>query len=139
MKLNLLVHTLSYCCLALSFATLTGCAGEQTTMLSPVDPDLIVHSSIGYLVVSSATEEYTDGSTMYYPHTDYTIYTKDGRYLKGIQNHLGLDDESPERVSLPAGSYVVHARSEIDGSVDVPVTIATGRTTTLNLEGSRRG
>ena len=76
---------------------------------------------------------------MYYPHSDYRLYTTDGHFIKTIHNSISRNDETPERVALPSGQYIVRAISEIDGPVEVPVTIATGRTTVVNLESSRRG
>lgn len=118
---------------------LGGCADENLTVLPPVGPEQLERSYAGYLSVYSATEEFNDGGTMYYPHSDYRLYTNDKHFIKMIHNSISGNDESPQRVILPSGQYIVHALSEIDGPVEVPVTIATGRTTIVHLESSRRG
>jgi hypothetical protein len=76
---------------------------------------------------------------MYYAHTDYKLYSAAGAFLKKIRNSIEKEDEIPERVSLPPGRYLVEAQSENEGIVRVPVIIAEGRTTVVNLEGDRRG
>ena len=93
----------------------------------------------GYLIVYSATEPYEDGEIMYYTHTDYDLYSSRGVFLKKIRNSIVRGDENPERVPLAPGRYLVQAESETDGIVRVPVIIADGRTTVVNLEGDRRG
>src|SRR2546425_645646 len=88
----------------------------------------------GRLVVYTATETHPDGdSTFYYPHTSYHIYTPDGKRFKWVENHIGLNDESPMLVTLPAGDFNVHALSDF-GPVIVPVLIKPGRTTEVNLD-----
>ena len=64
----------------------------------------------GYLKVYSASDVVRDGETRYFPHTAYVIYTNDGKLVKGVKNHRSADDEIPELVSLPAGSYTILAR-----------------------------
>ena len=93
----------------------------------------------GYLVVYSATEPFNDGDLMYYTHTDYELYSAAGRFLKKIRNSIVRGDETPERVPLAPGRYLVEAESEYEGIVRVPVIIADGRTTVVNLENDRRG
>jgi hypothetical protein len=45
-----------------------------------------------------------------------------------VENHISRSDEIPEVVALPAGAYMIEARSERDGYVRVPVVIkASGR------------
>jgi len=56
--------------------------------------------------------------------------------LKNVENHISRSDEIPEVVTLPAGSYVIEARSAMDGYVRVRVLIKAGRQTILNLESS---
>jgi hypothetical protein len=90
--------------------------------------------SQGSLEVSSATDEFNDGDLLYYPHSSYSIYTTDGKLFKSVENHISRNDEIPEVVALPAGSYIVDARSEKNGHVRVPVIIKAGKRTILDLE-----
>jgi len=89
----------------------------------------------GYLKVYSATDESNDGDLRYYPHSSYIIYTTDGKLVRTVENHVSSSDEAPDVVALPGGSYVVTARSERDGDVQIPVGVAPGQLTVLNLEG----
>ena len=65
----------------------------------------------GYLRVYSATDEFKDGDAWYFPHSSYAIYTIDGRLFKNVENHRSADDEVPEVVALPVGTYTIVARS----------------------------
>jgi len=90
--------------------------------------------SKGSLEVYSATDESSDGDLLYYPHSSYAIYARDGKLFKNVENHLSRSDENPETVLLPIGSYTVVARAEKGGYVRVPVMIRTGRRTVLALD-----
>src|SRR5262249_7393816 len=68
-------------------------------------------SGEGYLLVYSATDESSDGDLEYYAHSSYAIYTASGKFLRNVENHMSRSDEIPELVTLPAGSYIVEARS----------------------------
>jgi hypothetical protein len=94
---------------------------------------------IGYLIVYTATEPFNDGDLMYYTHTDYELYSGRGVFLRKIRNSIVKGDETPEKVPLAPGRYLVEAQSETNGVVRVPVIIADGRTTVVNLENDRRG
>jgi hypothetical protein len=87
----------------------------------------------GYLTVYSATDEFNDGGTPYYAHSSYAIYTMDGKLFKKVENHISRDDEIPELVALPAGYYLVEARSEKDGYIRVRVFMKAGQRTTVDL------
>ena len=88
----------------------------------------------GYLMVYSATDPFDDGDVLYYAHSSYAIYTTDGKLFKNVENHISRSDEIPETVTLPAGSYLIEARSEKDGYVRVRVGINAGRQTILDLD-----
>ena len=90
----------------------------------------------GYLVVYSATDRVNDGDTPYYPHSSYVIYTAEGKFIKNVENHISPSDEVPDRVMLPAGRYVVRARSEEKGYTRTDIVVRLGRTTILDLESS---
>ena len=90
--------------------------------------------SQGSLVVYSATDAFDDGGVPYYAHSSYAIYTTDGKLFKNVQNHISNNDEIPEVVTLPVGSYVIEARSESDGYVRLRVIIKAGRQTILDLD-----
>ena len=90
--------------------------------------------SQGSLVVYSAADAFDDGDVPYYAHSSYAIYTNDGTLFKNVENHMSRSDEIPERVSLPAGSYIVEARSANNGYVRVRVVIKPSRLTLLDLD-----
>ncbi len=124
---------------AASLALTTGCASDQkVTVLAPVGPDTphaTEGKTAGYLVVYSDTESpIMTSEVMYYPHSGYKIYDSRGSYVRFVANHVSSTDETPSRVSLPAGTYTIRARSEINGEVSVPVVIKSLRTTVVNLE-----
>lgn len=91
-------------------------------------------TTLGYLQVYSATDEFDDGGVPYYAHSSYAIYTNDGKLFKNIENHISRSDEIPEVVALPVGYYTVDARSQSQGYIRVRVAIKAGRRTTLNLD-----
>jgi hypothetical protein len=88
----------------------------------------------GYLKVYSATVKVNDGVLAYYSHSSYAIYTIDGELFKSVENHISRKDESPELVALPAGSYLVIARSNRQGDVGISVAIKAGQLTVLDLD-----
>ena len=88
----------------------------------------------GYLLVYSATDEVSDGDLPFNPHSSYLIYTPNGKLFKSVENHMSRSDEIPERVSLPAGFYIVEARSANNGYVRVRVVIKPSRLTLLDLD-----
>jgi hypothetical protein len=88
----------------------------------------------GYLKVYTAADEFDDGGVPYYAHSYYTIYTTDGKVFKKVENHISRSDEIPEVVALPAGAYMIEARSERGGYVRVPVVIKAGRRTIVDLD-----
>ena len=90
--------------------------------------------SRGSLVVYSATDPFDDGDVPYYAHSSYAIYTTDGKLFKNVENHITRSDEIPEVVTLPAGPYVIEARSERGGFVRVRIVITVGQQTILDLE-----
>ena len=111
--------------------------GKDPLSPSPVRPgnlDYRTELPQGYLKVYTATDEFDDGGVPYHAHSSYTIYTTDGKVFKNVENHISRNDEIPEVVALPVGSYTVEARSERDGYVRVPVVIKAGHRTILNLD-----
>jgi hypothetical protein len=97
-------------------------------------PDHSTRLAEGYLLVYSATDEFSDGDVVFNAHSSYLIYTTDGKSFKNVENHMSRSDEIPERVSLPAGSYIVEARSSNNGYVRVRVVIKPSRQTVLDLD-----
>jgi len=100
----------------------------------PGNWDYRTESRQGYLKVYSATDEVRDGDTRYFPHTSYVIYTIDGKLFKNVKNHRSSDDEIPELVSLPVGSYTIVARSLREGYVGMHVVIKEDQQTILHLD-----
>jgi hypothetical protein len=131
---------------ALFIAPLALCLGGSTTAqagdgnllfpgaVRPGNWDYHTESRQGYLKVYSASDEVRDGDARYFPHTSYVIYTIDGKFFKNVKNHRSADDEIPELVSLPVGSYTVVARSLRGGYVRVLVVIKEDQQTILNLD-----
>ena len=88
----------------------------------------------GYLLVYSATDEVSDGDVPFNAHSSYLIYTPNGKLFKSVENHMSRSDEIPDIVKLPAGSYIVDARSTNNGYVRVRVVIKPSRQTVLDLD-----
>jgi hypothetical protein len=97
-------------------------------------PDYGTGLAKGYLMVYSATDEVSDGELPFNPHSSYLIYTPDGKLFKSVENHMSRSDEIPDIVRLPAGSYIVEARSANNGYVRVRVVIKPSRQTVLDLD-----
>jgi hypothetical protein len=97
-------------------------------------PDHGTRLAEGYLMVYSATDEVSDGELPFNPHSSYLIYIPDGKLFKSVENHMSRSDEIPDIVRLPAGSYIVEARSANNGYVRVRVVIKAGRQTILDLD-----
>ncbi len=121
-------------------AIIGGCANEQVTVLHTVGPapsGTMQARATGALIVYTAVKAPQPigvSDTLYYPHTSYTLYDANGKFLRGVRNHIGAWDEEPERVSLPPGRYTISAESELQGSVKAPIIIQAGKTTVVNLQ-----
>ncbi len=75
-------------------------------------------------------------------HTDYAIYSVQGRLLQQVHNASAAEYAQPALVRLPSGRYslVVQAEEETGESLDlnIPVEVQPGRTTVVHLEGDWR-
>jgi hypothetical protein len=100
----------------------------------PGNWDYYPESKQGYLKVYSASDVVRDGDTRYFPHSSYVIYAIDGKLFKNVKNRRSADDEIPELVSLPVGSYIVQARSLRGGHVTTLVVIKEDQQTILDLD-----
>ena len=125
--------------LALCFggSTVAEAGGKDPLSPGPVRPgnlDYRTELPQGYLKVYSATDEFKDGDAWYFPHSSYAIYTIDGKLFRNVKNHRSADDEVPEVVALPVGTYTVVARSERNGYGHVLVVIKEGPQAILDLD-----
>jgi len=117
--------------------TVAQAGGKDPLSPGPVRPGNLDYRSQlpqGYLKVYSAIDKFNDGDAWYFPHSSYAIYTIDGKRFKNVKNHRFADDEVPELVALPVGTYTVVARSERDGYGHVLVVIKEGQQATLDLD-----
>jgi hypothetical protein len=123
--------------LALSFGGPTvAMAGQRDSSTGSIHTQLSGQPELpqGYLLVFSATDQFDDGGTLYYPHSSYSIYMADETFFKNVGNHISRSDEIPELVILPAGSYTILLRSENRGYIRLPIVIRAGRRTILDLD-----
>jgi len=129
----LLNFTVAAALLVPAFLTLPAHAGPVLPAVGPDSNDDQV--TCGYLKVYSRTEQTQWGeNTYYYPHTAYWIYNTSGKRIKTVANHDSSIDETPEKVSLSPGHYVVRAWSDDAGLVTVPVIVKLAETTSVHLE-----
>ena len=90
--------------------------------------------SQGSHVVYSVMDRFDDDDVTYYEYSSYAIYTINGKLFRHVENRVSSSDLIPEAVTLPAGSYVIEARSVTDIYVRVPIVIRAGRQTILDLD-----
>jgi len=107
---------------------------EAVTDKHGSDSSCGTESAQGYLQVYSAANEFKNGDERYFPHSAYTIYTIDGTLFKKVKNQRSGDDEIPEVVALPVGTYFVEARSQRGGYVGMLVVIKEGQESILDLD-----
>jgi hypothetical protein len=88
----------------------------------------------GYLKVYSAIDRFRDGDAWYFPHSSYAIYTIDGKLYENVRNHRSANDEVPEVVALPVGTYTVVARAERSGYASMLVAIKENEQVVLDLD-----
>ncbi len=117
---------------------LVGCATTPLA-LGPVGPGPASQSpnnndGNGQLEVFSAVVGFVSGNPAWYLHTDYSIYTPQGKPLQRVNNTVDSFSDAPRVVSLPPGLYVVVAQAKGQAQVKVPVLIKAGQTTTVNLD-----
>jgi hypothetical protein len=133
-RTKLLIVLFAFSCGSLMMAQ---AGGNESLFIGLVRSGTLDHGiglAEGYLLVYSATDEFSDGDLVFNAHSSYLIYTSDGKLFKSVENHMSRSDQIPERVSLPAGSYIVEARSANNGYVRVRVVIKPSRLTHLDLD-----
>jgi hypothetical protein len=134
LKITLLIVSLTFC-----FGSSTYGQPRDRNVLSPgpVRPGSLNGRTglpQGYLKVYLVTDEFSDGAAWYFPRSSFVIYTIDGKLVKDVKSQRFADDEIPEVVALPVGTYTVVARSKRDGYVRILVVIKEGQQTILDLD-----
>lgn len=121
---------------------LAGCAGSQHPLVldavGPAPAQQVAALPGGSLIVYSAFDSGEAGTTDFRDikrHTDYKIYSGDGRLLQVVHNHLNYGTADPTRVALPTGTYRIVAESNGSGTLTVPVAIVVNQETIIHLEG----
>jgi hypothetical protein len=133
-KTKLLIVLFAFSCGGLMMAQAQDTHSLFMGLVRSGPPDHGTRLAKGYLMVYSATDEVSDGDLPFNPHSSYLIYTPDGKLFKSVENHMSRSDEIPDIVRLPAGSYIVEARSANNGYVRVRVVIKPSRQTVLDLD-----
>ena len=133
-KTKLLIVLFVFSCVSLMMAQAEDTHSLFMGLVRSGPPDHGIRLAKGYLMVYSATDEVSDGELPFNPHSSYLIYTPDGKLFKSVENHMSRSDEIPDIVRLPAGSYIVEARSANNGYVRVRVVIKPSRQTVLDLD-----
>lgn len=96
-------------------------------------------AATGTLIVYTETYSVYDGGIYYYPHRGYEILTRHGAFLRRVENHRGDNDESPMKIDLPPGTYLVRPDTSRGTSPEFFVTIAPGKTTEFSVEELLKG
>ena len=133
-KTKLLIVLFAFFCGGLMMAQAEDTHSLFMGLVRSGPPDHGIRLAKGYLMVYSATDEVSDGELPFNPHSSYLIHAPDGKLFKSVENHMSRSDEIPDIVRLPAGSYIVEARSANNGYVRVRVVIKPSRQTVLDLD-----
>ena len=129
--------------LGAAFASLWLGSAAAAVALPPVGPNPSgpkSTTSSGALQVFSSrvleTGDYNQGAMdpAWLQHSGYYLYDLDGRLLRHVAENVGEYAQAPRHVILPAGQYILEARSTDYGWLKVPVTIKSGRNTNVHLD-----
>ena len=123
---------------ACAAATIACATSAETVVSTAVGPAEMrpLDTGTGKLVVYSAPRVTTVEQSRYPVHTPYALYDASGKMLREVDNRTGFFDSSPATLSLAAGRYAVKALAAGRGYVVVPVIIARGQTTIVDLDGT---
>lgn len=88
----------------------------------------------GTLMVYTETDPVYDGGIYYYPHRPYELLTRHGEPIRRVPNHRGENDETPMRVDLATGIYLIRLETAREGRAEFFVTIKAGKTTTVDVK-----
>ena len=121
---------------------LCGCSSIRSGLvLDPVGPPPLASPGAGptgTLMVYSAYEQGAEFNSPYYrrQHSDYQIFSADGKLLQAVHNDSGTLLITPKRIELPVGTYRIVAQANSYGRVTVPVVIGAQQVTPVHLEGN---
>lgn len=90
----------------------------------------------GTLVVNTPTYAATFAQSEYPVHTEYTLLSRDQKVIQRVANRTGSFESNPVKVPLSPGEYRVQASLRRSGLVIVPVVIAAGQVTVVDLDGT---
>jgi hypothetical protein len=137
------MKSIRFISVAATFLGLAGCV-TSPVVLAPVGPNPVGRESVasmGALQVFSSKDAQSDdqnqagdGEPFWYQHSEYSIYDLHGKRLKHVDNVTGHYSETPKRIALPVGKYLVKAQAKDYSWVKVPVMIERGRTTRVHLD-----
>jgi phosphate transport system substrate-binding protein len=88
----------------------------------------------GELVVYTKSKPMEDGGIFYYPHDPYDVLNTDGTLVLHVKNHLSFNDESPSRVSLSAGNYLIRTDLKSSQLKEFSINIKSGQITRIYTE-----
>jgi phosphate transport system substrate-binding protein len=91
-------------------------------------------ATTGTLIIYTETYPVYDGGIYYYPHRPYTILSRHGERIRRVPNHRGENDESPTRVELPPGTYLIRPETRRGEPLEFFVTVEAGKTTAVDVE-----
>ena len=119
----------------------SGCAFNRhvvlQTAVGPPRPVREISSLEGWLRVYSGFDIAGGGvDSDYSHHSDYKIYSPDGKLLKNVSNKVSAIMEDRATVSLPPGKYKVVAKAAVFATATLSVVIEAGKTTSVHLDGS---
>jgi hypothetical protein len=139
-----IMKSIRFFSVAAMLLSVAGCATPPVVVLAPVGPNPVGRESVasmGALQVFSSEDAQSDdqnqagdGEPFWYQHSEYNIYDLHGKRVKHVYNVTGHYSETPERIALPAGRYLVQAQAKDYSPIEIPVTIERGRTTRVHLD-----
>ena len=141
MRTMLVMKSLTPGALLLAIGCLAGCVSHKEALVpssvGPAPATSARSDATGSLVVYSAFDPHAHFNAFPYHayYSDYKIFTQTGELLRTVHNDSGMVLEGPVTVALPAGQFRVLAHANGHGTINIPVVISAGQTTTLHLEG----
>jgi hypothetical protein len=124
--------------LALCFGGPSVAQAEGNDLFSPgpVRPGSDYRTDLmnGYLEIYSATGRLNHGDAPYFLQSGYRIYRINENLFKDVKYQRSTNENIPEVVALPMGTYLVEARSQRGGYVGMLAVIKEGQETILDLD-----